>query len=149
LKLVNLSFIIFLTIVTFLSNDLSAEVKTMKGLNLMPVPTKVVQNEGQFRLSDSFKVAVKGNAGDRLYNGVTRSLRRLSKRTGLFFPQDVVTAKSKIDTANFIITCQRPGRLVLHEDESYKLEVSPDRIDLTAETDIGAIRGLETVLQLV
>ena len=133
----------------FISANLSAEVKTMTGLNLMPVPMKVIQSEGKFRLSDSFKVAVKGKAGDRLYHGVTRSLRRLSKRTGLFFPQDVVTARSKVDTANLIITCKRPGRLVLHENESYRLIVTPERIELTAETDIGAIRGLETILQLV
>ena len=121
----------------------------MKGLNLMPVPTKVVQAEGKFNLSDSFKVAVKGNAGDRLYNGVTRTLRRLSKRTGLFFPQDVITSNSKLDTANFVITCQRPGQVVLNEDESYQLVVSNDKIELTAETGIGALRGLETLQQLV
>ena len=121
----------------------------MKGLNLIPVPTKVVQAEGKFKLSDSFKVAVKGKAGDRLYNGVTRTLRRLSKRTGLFFPQDVITSNSKLDTANFVITCQRPGQVVLNEDESYQLVVSNDKIELTAETGIGALRGLETLQQLV
>jgi hexosaminidase len=126
-----------------------AEVKKMKGLNVMPVPAKVIQTDGKFRLSDSFKVAVKGNSGDRLYNGVTRTLRRLSKRTGLFFPQDVMSSRSKIDTANLIITCKRPGQMVLHEDESYQLVVLPERIQLMAETDIGILRGLETFMQLV
>jgi hexosaminidase len=67
----------------------------------------------------------------------------------LFFPQDVITSKSKIDTANLIITCYRPGQVVLHEDESYQLNVSPEKIELKAETDIGALRGLETFMQLV
>jgi hexosaminidase len=148
MRIKNFCLFIFL-IVTVSVTFLSAEVKTMKGLNLMPVPMKVINNDGKFRLSDSFKVAVKGQAEDRLYNGVTRTLRRLSKRTGLFFPQDVITAKSKIDTANFIITCQRPGKVVLHEDESYHLVVSSEKIELTTETDIGALRGLETFRQLV
>lgn len=143
------AFLNIIIILILCIRSLSAEVKVMTGLNLMPVPAKVIQNDGKFRLSDSFKVAVKGKGSDRLYNGVTRALRRLSKRTGLFFPQDVITAKSKMDTTEFIITCQRPGRLVLHEDESYQLDVSTKKIELVAETDIGVLRGLETFQQLV
>ena len=128
MRALNILSIFLVTSVLLIFNNLSAEVKMMKGLNLIPVPTKVVQAEGKFKLSDSFKVAVKGNAGDRLYNGVTRTLRRLSKRTGLFFPQDVITSNSKLDTANFVITCQRPGQVVLNEDESYQLVVSNVKI---------------------
>jgi len=119
------------------------------GLNLMPVPAKVMQTEGQFRLSDSFKVAVKGDVSDKLYHGVTRTLRRLSRNTGLFFPQGIITAESTVDTTDFIVQCNRPGELVLHEDESYQITVSPQVITLTAETDIGALHGLQTFLQLV
>jgi len=137
-----------LSLMIFLSNAFG-EGKKLTGLNMMPMPMQVIQGEGKFNLSDSFKVAVKGKADQRLYRGVTRFLRRLSGRTGLFFPQAVITSRSKIDTANFIITCQRPGKLVLHEDESYQLTVSPKTIELQAETDIGALRGLETLLQLV
>ncbi len=139
---------IFITTYWFTIN-LSAEVKTMKGLNLMPVPMKVIQTEGKFRLSDSFKVAVKGETGDRLLKGVTRTLKRLSKRTGLFFPQGIITSKTEVDTANFIIVCRRPGKVVLHENESYQMVITSERIKLTAETDIGALRGMETFLQLV
>ncbi len=147
MEMKNLSLTIFVCSIFFTS--LFGEVMTMKGLNIMPMPAKVIQTEGKFILSDSFQVAVKGNSEERLYHGVTRMLRRLSKRTGLFFPQDAITAKSKIDLANLIITCQRPARLMLHENESYQLKVSSANIELQAETDIGALRGLETLLQLV
>ena len=47
------------------------------------------------------------------------------------------------------IETKRIGKVKLGEDESYKLEVTKDGILLSAETDIGAIRGIETVLQLL
>ncbi len=148
MRMKNLSWMISVSIILFKSS-LFGEVKTMKGLDIMPIPAKMIQTEGKFRLSDSFKVAVKGNSEDRLYKGVTRMLRRLSKQTGLFFSQDVITAKSQIDMVNFTIKCQRPGQVRLRENESYHLTVLPSYIELEAETDIGALRGLETLLQLV
>lgn len=132
----------------FLVTQLFGEVDAMK-FDVMPVPAKMIVGEGKFRLSDSFKVAIKGNADDRLYRGVTRTLRRLSKRTGLFFPQGIVTSQAEIDTANFMITCQRPGRIVHGEDESYALVITEKEARLRATSDIGVLRGLETVLQLV
>jgi hexosaminidase len=132
----------------FYVTQLFGEVKAM-GFDVMPVPAKLTVGEGKFRLSDSFKVAVKGEAEDRLYRGVTRTLRRLSKRTGLFFPQGIVTSQAEIDTANFMITCQRPGEIVHGEEESYVLVITEQEARLSAVTDIGILRGLETALQLV
>jgi len=127
---------------------LSAQDSTVT-LNLMPVPSKVVYTDSKFKLDDSFTVSINGSAGDRLYKGAARMLRRLSGRTGLFFPQDYITKDTKVDTASMIIECKRPGRIVLNEDESYRLDVSAGEITLSAETDIGIIRGLETFLQLL
>jgi hexosaminidase len=47
------------------------------------------------------------------------------------------------------ITCQRAGQVKLFEDESYRLNVNESGIKLEAVTDIGALRGMETFLQLV
>jgi hexosaminidase len=51
----------------------------------------------------------------------------------------------------FEIACEDQGEEVqsLREDESYALRVSPSRIDLSAPTAVGVLRGLETLLQLV
>ncbi len=118
-------------------------------LSLMPVPAKILPKDGKFRLSESFAMALRGEGGPRLYAGATRALRRLSGRTGLFFSQDFITAKSQDPSAVMMIDCKRPGKLALQESESYRLTVTQEKIDLTAETDIGVLRGLETFLQLL
>ncbi len=118
-------------------------------LNLMPVPQKVTLLEGKFLLQNDFSVEIKGNPDDRLYSYATRVLRRLSDRTGLFFPQDVITKSGNSDVNELIIECKRPGKIILGEDESYELNISSDKIELKAETDLGAMKGLETLLQLL
>jgi len=47
------------------------------------------------------------------------------------------------------VRVNRIGTLELGEDESYRLEISADGILLEAETDLGAMHGLETLLQLL
>ncbi len=76
-------------------------------------------------------------------------LRRLSGRTGLFFPQDVITESTRAETASLRIECRRPGKVALGEDESYELMITPEKIELRCVTDLGGLRGLETLLQLL
>lgn len=118
-------------------------------LNLMPVPESVILlNEGEFRPGKDLRLAVEGKADERLYSAASRFLRRLDERTGLFFEQEFIT--SEIDPhAQIIITTQRPGEVKFGEDESYSLKIDAEKIKLTAVTDIGALRGLETLLQLL
>jgi hexosaminidase len=119
------------------------------GLSLMPMPEQVVSLEQDFTLDSAFTMTVKGLATERLCAYATRILRRLDGRTGLFFSQDFITPDKLPETAALIIQVNRKGKVVLGEDESYRLQVDPDGIVLTAETDIGAMRGLETFLQLL
>ncbi len=118
-------------------------------LNLMPVPANTVFMQGKFRLDTSFSISILGNPNKRIYGAATRMLRHLSGRTGLFFHQDFITDTSKSDTSNFIIHCKEPGKLGLHEKESYTLLVTPQKVELNAETDLGAIHGLQTFIQLL
>ena len=120
-------------------------------LNLMPVPKSVELLQGQFRLDESLTIKINGIGGDRLYEGSTRALHRLAGRTGLFFSQDYITPdkNAKVDGAKLIINCTRAGMLKLNEDETYTLKINPDLVQLSAETDIGVLRGLETLLQLL
>lgn len=115
----------------------------------MPVPQSVTVNQGSLRLNKSFSISVKGSPDERLYSAATRFLRRLSDRTGLFFPQGFITNKDNSDTTVFQINCRRKGQVKLGEDESYSLEVTGSRATLSAETDLGAMKGLETFLQLL
>lgn len=137
-----LSFAIFLLI-------LASSNMTPQTLNLMPVPEKISSGDGKFILTHSFDVAITGSADKRIYPYATRVLRRLSGRTGLFFPQDNITEKSTADSADCIISIEQPGKVLLNEDESYSLQVSKNKILLKAKTDLGAMRGMETLLQLL
>jgi len=125
-----------------------ADDSTMK-LNLMPVPAQVELQNGQFRLDSTFTIAVTGQPDQRLYQGATRMLRRLSGRTGLFFSQDFIAPSSPAAAAKLAINCKRAGKVKLGESESYQLRIAAEKIDLEAETDLGALRGLETLLQLL
>ncbi|MBN1781914.1 family 20 glycosylhydrolase [bacterium] len=117
--------------------------------NLMPMPARIASVSGQFRLNDGFRIIVTGNPELRMFRSATRTLRQLSNRTGLFFNQDYIGPDSDVLSAAMRIQVVRPGRLQLGEDESYELNILPGRIELTAPTDLGAIRGLATLLQLL
>ena len=113
------------------------------------MPAQVEYSDGQFRLNAEFTLAVEGKPHERMFRGATRFLRRLSGRTGLFFLQHYITETGKSRFANLVINCRRPGVVKLGTDESYRLTVTPEKIELQADNDIGALRGLETLLQLL
>lgn len=115
---------------------------------LMPYPQEITEGTGKFRLNKDFLIQVNAEAHPRLFQAATRFMRRLDSRTGLFFTQHMVTPESKAE-ANFSIQAAKQAAVKLGMDESYKLTVSNDVIKLQAPTDIGALRGLETLLQLV
>lgn len=135
-------------LVTFFCCSAFAQERPMQ-IDVMPLPAKIEMHPGKFRLTDSFKIAVAGNADPRLYPNATRALRRLAGRTGLFLPQDFIKPGVTVDSAGMIITCERHGLVQLGEDESYDLSIAANQIRLSAKNDIGALRGLETLLQLL
>ncbi len=116
---------------------------------LMPVPCEALVGEGRYRIEKSFAVSVSGNPDDRLYPAASRFLRRLDQRTGLFLPQDYVETGEELEEVGLEIVVARPGLVKLGEDESYQLSISSDKVRLEAATDLGAMHGLETLLQLL
>jgi hexosaminidase len=118
--------------------------------NLMPVPASLQLKGDVCRINENTRVAVKGNPGFRLYAEASRFIRRLSNKTGIFLDaQGYVTKKDSSEHAAVLIKVQRPGNLQLGEDESYSIITNTGQVIITATTGIGAIRGLETLLQLV
>jgi hexosaminidase len=118
-------------------------------LDLMPVPASVTTNGEKYRITKSFSISVAGNPGDRVYKEATRALRRLDNRMGFFFKQGIITRKDSSETADLLILVDRPADLKLYEDESYQLFSDSGQIKIAANTDLGAIRGLETLQQMV
>src|SRR5258706_6584214 len=115
---------------------------------LMPVPSAIHFLSGRLKIDASFTVGTDGHTDARLEAGIYRASRRLEGRTGFEFRRGPA---SDSQTATLLIQCKGPGSPVpsIKEDESYSLEVSEKQADLRAATVIGAIRGLETFLQML
>src|SRR5258708_34594481 len=99
-------------------------------------------------ITSSVKVMVKSYADDRLRGGIARMLRRLAGRTVLSLAAEPATDES---AATLVIQWERAGEAVpsLNENESYSLEVTDRQARLAAPSVVGALRGLETFLQLL
>jgi len=130
----------------YLPLDLGGQAQT--SLCLLPMPKNLVRLEGVFILDAGLRVRLTGRKGALIDAAVIRMLRRLEKKTGIPFPPHALTNSSP---AAFEIHCEKAGEPTpsIREDESYRLEVTNQRIRLEAPTPTGILRGLETFLQLV
>ena len=116
---------------------------------LMPEPAQLTVNSGQLDLSKNLTVTTDRFRDERLDSTIQRMLVRLAEHTGI---RHVLAASpGAAGEARLLISVAGPGEQVqsLDEDESYSLEVNAQGAHLQAMTDVGAIRGLETFLQLV
>jgi hexosaminidase len=115
---------------------------------LMPQPAKLEPGSGRLAIDGGFRVALDGYQEPRLEAAATRLIRRLSQQTAIPMSDAVEQDSSK---AKLVIHCDHAGETVqsVKEDESYQLEVTPQQARLSAPTPVGALRGIETFLQLV
>lgn len=118
-------------------------------ISLLPLPKSVVLTREKFRLNQDFTLTATGNFHSRLPGAMTRFLRRLDGRTGLFFNQGFITAHNLPESGQLTLQIVSPGTVGLGMNESYQLTVRENSLILRAPSDIGAIRGLETLLQLL
>jgi hexosaminidase len=140
-----MKYILILLFIPFLS---ISQIKKEE-LDLMPWPQNINLTSGTFALSKSFKLNITGNPNPRIFVGATNFLRRLDARTGLFLEQAFITKNNEVPAAELQINCVRNGKVGLNEDESYALTISSNKIMINAATDLGALHGLETLLQLL
>lgn len=138
----------FILILLFAGMVSNAQIQKEQ-LNLMPWPQNINLTEGTFALSKSFKINITGERNGRIFIGATNFLRRLDGRTGLFLEQAFLTKTNEYPEAELQINCTRNGKIEINEDESYRLTVTSKRIAIDATTDLGALHGLETLLQLL
>ncbi len=113
---------------------------------LLPVPSSVEMTASRLPIDSSFTVAIVAYRDGRLERAVGRALRRLEGRVGFALPREYGHDRG----ATLVIDVQGQGFAVpdLDEDESYRLDVDARQAVLRANTVVGAIRGLETLLQL-
>lgn len=115
-------------------------------LPLMPWPAKVERptTQGTLVLSDNISVSV---SGDDLGDAVNRLRQRIALQTGWTLqPQADKPDKPtiRIDIAKKVKPQPLPD-----SDESYTLKVDANGVNISANTRFGALRGMETLLQLV
>lgn len=114
----------------------------------MPQPAKLTPGEGSFALTPSFTVSESRFHDERLDAAIGRMLHRLEYQTGVPIAKDIHTDAAN---ASLVIDVQGAGEKVqsIDEDESYSLNVTASGAKLQANTVVGAMRGMETLLQLV
>jgi hexosaminidase len=111
--------------------------------NLMPVPASLVFGEGRFPLDSGFGATIMRFRDPRLEAAVSRAVMRLGRRIGV--------PVGRPGGAGLVVDVASAGQPVQtpEEDESYSLVVTEAGARLKANTVVGAMRGLETLLQLV
>ncbi len=116
--------------------------------SLMPLPAKMQTGSGRLLVDAAFSVAVSGHREARLDRAVELFLGRLRQQTGML---PLVMKATASPPASLVVQVEAGARAVqeLDEDESYQLQVTSAGARLTAATTLGAMRGLQTFLQLV
>lgn len=117
-------------------------------LQLMPYPKEVKMGKGKLRLTQEFTVSV-NNSDEKIFSATTRFIKRLDARTGLFLTQDFITENNESSNSQMKISFENSEELKLNVQESYQLLITEKNIKLMAKSNFGAVRGLETLLQLL
>lgn len=115
-------------------------------LPIMPLPSHVVQGQGQFLIDGNFGIALQGYTEPRLQRAQQRFLITLSRETGI-----PLWRQAQLNPPSFVIKTAGASDSVqqLGEDESYHLEISTNHVLLSAPNPLGILHGLQTFLQLV
>ncbi len=121
------------------------------GLRLMPWPAKVSVQPGAIAIDGNFAVSVSGaGASDpRVQDAVQRLFKNLNGETGLLLLPQVVSQGKDATLRIVVEEKDHPAPQLLGDDESYSLIAANGHITLTAKKPLGALRGMQTFLQLV
>jgi hexosaminidase len=113
---------------------------------LMPQPAEMSIGSGTLALDSTFAVEVLGVSDARLTNAIDRAVRRIEMTTGLRH-----AGRGVAGTTRLIVKVDHRSAPVqtLDEDESYSLSVTASGAEIDAVGEVGAMHGLETLIQLV
>jgi len=126
--------------------SLSVQAAPAGDLPLMPWPQRVerLSGEGYLPLSNEISIRVQG---DRMPDTLDLWRERIARQTGwVLKPQ---SDEPQRPTINIIIEQKVDALPQPDSDESYRLSVTAEGVKLQAKTRFGAIRGMETLLQLI
>jgi hexosaminidase len=117
-------------------------------LRLMPMPAQVQMGTGRLVIDPSFTLRISGHREPRLLRAVELFLADLRNQTGL---TAIDLKLIEGGNASLEVQCDSGSKEVqeLGEDESYSLKITTSGARLNSRTTLGAMRGLQTFLQLV
>jgi len=119
-------------------------------LPLMPLPQSASAEAGALEITGAFSISVSGAgaADDRVRGSVERIFARIQRQTGIPMQRRIVDNQ----TASLrIIVAHKDHRAPqsLGDDETYSIRVANGQVQLSAAAPLGALRGVETFLQLI
>ena len=123
-----------------------------QALPLMPWPANVRTDAASVDINAGFTISLAGagSTDPRIKAAAQRTLVRLARQTGL--PISTRIDRPLANRVTLQIAVERRDHKEpqkLGDDETYSLRISGDHIQLSADGPLGALRGLETFLQLV
>ena len=142
-----LSFLLVFGVLT-----LKAQESSVSELQLMPWPQEVSVNSEDFKITKEFTIYVHGEVKEdsRIFKASTRFLRYVTDKSGVFVNQGFPNAKGmNTESASLQIRFNEVAKVEMGIDESYSLIVDKTGIKINAATDVGAMHGLSTLLQLI
>jgi len=133
--------------------SLACPVYCQAQLPLMPLPMKVTPSPGApgLTIRNDFAAAMQGPgaADPRVRAGVLRALARLAAQTGIPIVQILSDDSAAAGLLVVVERADHPAPQQLGDDESYRLSINAHQARIAAPAPLGALRGLETFLQLV
>jgi hexosaminidase len=117
---------------------------------LMPYPERATWVAGKYRITDRLQASlVCDQKDDILSASANRVFQGINRKTGIYFRQAMLTPGKDIPGASLRIIARQKAEFTRGMDESYTLRVNAEGIQLDAANSIGAIRGLETLQQML
>ena len=139
---------IFVAMILCIVGSMRVHAQSQSAVSLMPLPAKLQLGSGSLKIDTQFTIGFAGYHEARLNRAAERFLTQLRHQTGIVVANGAAVDPSK---ATLVVTTDRESKPVqkLSEDESYTLEIVTSGAKLHAANPLGALRGLQTFLQLV
>ncbi|MCP4882319.1 MAG: family 20 glycosylhydrolase [Flavobacteriales bacterium] len=118
----------------------------------MPWPQQMKANESDFKITEEFIVFIHGEENEygRISKAAVRFIRYMTDKTGVFVINGFPNPKGiDASAASLHIYFDNEVEVAMGIDESYNLQVTDNVIEIRAKTDVGAMHGLSSLLQLI
>ncbi|MFC3092773.1 beta-N-acetylhexosaminidase [Alteromonas sediminis] len=130
---------IFIFLSLSMSGVLFASTENVK---LMPWPKEIRVVDREILTGNALSLTIKGPNSPRLKQSTKRFIKKATRHLSSAGATTAISINIEVENA---VTQTLPHPT---HDESYTLNVSAHGVDLTADTELGAMRGLQTLLQL-